>query len=177
MFLKKEGSLQTKQLLCYYLRVFVHTCLQGMDNGKMAIVGTDQRNSAQHGGCQAGPVPFCLDFQQMIFGKWENWPSWKDGGGTCQRPPEEEWQESWFEHFMEGCLQHGKDLEGKKLTDEYHSEQGKIKLCYWLKGKREERKRKRAADTAKNTGEQKPNSQNEGCYRRCRLRNIITDLC
>ena len=59
---KKEGSLQTKQMLAYYLRNFIHTNVQDGNKNKLALIGTDQRCSVSNnsGGCQRGVPAFCL---------------------------------------------------------------------------------------------------------------------
>ena len=175
---KKEGSLQTKQMLAYYLRNFIHTNVSEGNKNKLALIGTDQRCSVWNnsGGCQRGIPALCLDFQKFLFGKWEGWEL-KDEELNQMQPPENR-MESRFSQFVEGCLQ---TENGRKNM---FSEKGQIKLCLWMNGKTGEatqenleiREKEKKGHNNKDAGMEKTNSQNEGCYRRYRLRNVITDF-
>jgi hypothetical protein len=48
MIQKKEGSLTTKELLCFFFRTFVITMVEGSNNSKYAIIGTNQRCALQN---------------------------------------------------------------------------------------------------------------------------------
>jgi hypothetical protein len=160
---KKDDSLMTKELLCYYFRLFVVTNVDGANNSKYAIIGTDQRSSAlyESGGGQVGIIPLCIDAQRFIFGKWnEGWGGLQTEDYLDQTLPSSKMvMEERFTIFVNGCLHHEKNAS-------IISAVGKVKLCVWNSGMLDE-------DTMDNG---KQNSLNENCYRRCRYRNIGIDF-
>lgn len=146
LILGKEGSVQTKQLLCYYLRLFVHTNVSGLEKSKMALIGSDQRCSILNRsyGCPRGPIALCLDFQKFLFGEWttSTMSMWGDSATldeVNQELPPVSREEKRFTQFIRGCLQHPMEKKiqstKKTYTTKIHSSDGKIKLCLWMNGK------------------------------------------
>jgi hypothetical protein len=131
MILTKDGSVATKELLCFYFRIFVMTNIDGNNQSKFAIIGTDQRNSALHEskGVQLGILPLCLETQRFLFGQWENWAGLLDGSFDQNLPPTNAY-ETKFSRFISGCLKY----DPKK--DKVMSSGGKVLLSVWYNGKK-----------------------------------------